>query len=85
MFYDSVLIHMALSYLSTMALSIINGIETTTSLYNLQYTNQMQGISLTHSSLATNAFIADNECVDRWRQTRLVIEKYTISDVYERV
>ena len=48
-------------------------------------TNQMQGISLMRLSLATNAFIADNERVYRWRETRLVIEKYTISDVYERV
>ena len=45
----------------------------------------MQGISLTHLSLATNAFIAVNERVYRWRQMRLVIEKYTFSDVYERV
>ena len=48
-------------------------------------TNQMQGISLMRLSLATNAFIADNERVYRWRETRLVIEKYTISDVYKRV
>ena len=48
-------------------------------------TNQMQGISLTCLSLAMNAFIADNERVYRWRQTYLGIEKYTFSDVYERV
>ena len=38
--------------------------------------------------LETNAFyafIADNERVYRWREMRLVIENYTISDVYERV
>ena len=45
----------------------------------------MQGISLMRLSLATNAFIADNERVYRWRETRLVIGKYTISDVYKRV
>ena len=45
----------------------------------------MQGISLIHLSLVTNAFIADNERVYRWKETSLVIEKYTISDVYERV
>ena len=45
----------------------------------------MQGISLMRLSLATNAFIADNECIYRWRETHLVIEKYAISDVYERI
>ena len=47
----------------------------------------MQGIhvSLMHLSLAMNAFIAENKCVYRWRETHLVIEKYTISDVYEHV
>ena len=48
-------------------------------------TDQMQGISLMCLSLATNAFIADNECVYRWREMCLVIKKYTISDVYELV
>ena len=48
-------------------------------------TDQMQGISLTHLSLATNVFIAANERVYCWSQTRLVIEKYTFSDVYERI
>ena len=45
----------------------------------------MQGISLMCLSLVTNAFIADNERIYRWREMHLVIEKYTISDVYERV
>ena len=49
----------------------------------------MQGIhvhvSLMRLSLAMNAFIAENECVYRWSETHLVIEKYTVSDVYERV
>ena len=47
----------------------------------------MQGIhvSLMRLSLAMNAFIAENECVYCWRETHLVIEKYTISDVYKRV
>ena len=45
----------------------------------------MQGISLMSLSLAINAFIADNERNYRWRETRLVIEKYTIIDVYEPV
>ena len=45
----------------------------------------MQGISLMRLSLATNVFIADNERIYRWRETCLVIEKYTISDVYERI
>ena len=48
-------------------------------------TDQMQRISLMCLSLATNAFIAGNESIYRWREVRLVIEKYTISDVYERV
>ena len=48
-------------------------------------TNEMQGISLTHLSLVTNAFIADNQRVYHWRKTCLVMEKYTFSDVYECV
>ena len=48
-------------------------------------TDQMQGISVMHLSLATNAFLADNERINRWRETRLVMEKYAISDVYKRV
>ena len=48
-------------------------------------TDQIQGISLTRLSPAMNAFIADNECVYRWRLTHLVIEKYTFSDVYAHV
>ena len=48
-------------------------------------TDQMQGISLMRLSLATNAFVADNERVYCWREMRLVIEKYTISEIYERV
>ena len=48
-------------------------------------TDQMQGISLMRLSLVPNAIIAVNEHVYRWRETRLVIQKYTISDVYERV
>ena len=47
--------------------------------------DQMQGISLMRSLLATNVFIADNKHVYRWREMRLVIEQYTISDVYKRV
>ena len=42
-------------------------------------TDQMQGISLMHLLLAMNVFIADNERVYRWREARLVIEKYTIT------
>ena len=45
----------------------------------------MQGISLMRLSLTTNAFIADNERIYRYRETSLVIEKYIISDVYEHV
>ena len=45
----------------------------------------MQGISLMHLSLVTNAFNADNERVYCWRETRLVTEKYIISDVYELI
>ena len=45
----------------------------------------MQGISLMRLLLAMNAFIADNEHVYCWRETCLVIEKYTVSDVYERI
>ena len=48
-------------------------------------TGQMQGISLMRLLLATNAFITDNERIYFWRQTRLVIEKYTFSYVYEQV
>ena len=45
----------------------------------------MQGTSLMHLLLVTNVFIADNERIYRWRETHLVIEKYTISDVYKRI
>ena len=48
-------------------------------------TDQMQGISLMRSLLVMNAFIASNERIYRWRETHLVIEKNTFSDVYERV
>ena len=50
-------------------------------------TDQMQDIhvSLTCLLLATNAFNANDKCFYRRRQIRLVIEKYTFSDVYERV
>ena len=46
-------------------------------------TDQMQGISLVRLPLATKAFIADNEHIYRWKETCLVIEKYTISDACE--
>ena len=45
----------------------------------------MQSISLMHLLLAMKVFIADNEHFYHWRETRLIIEKYTISDVYEPV
>ena len=78
-------IFMVSAYLLSPIVEILYSNQNKNKSFQSYSTDQMKGKSLTHLSLATNAFIANDIHVYCWSQTHLVMEKNTYSAVYERV